>query len=432
MKFLYSSQQSNITQKQINTLSKRLDSYTEQLRNTIKTDGYETPESVLNCCTDTNVINQIQRLKKELVSSKLRYLFLVGIGGSNLGTKAVYDAFLGAYEFAQQIQPQIIFLDTNNPAIHQRIKKIIQAIKSEEEILINVISKSGGTTETIANAEFLIDEVRKKFGTCFNRIVITSEENSALWDASLKQGFYLLKHENVGGRFSVLSSVGLFPLVCLGFNIKKFLEGARIMRDQCLENKENNALISASILYTQYKKSKNIHDTFIFDTQLESLGKWYRQLMGESLGKEFSITGKHIRTGITPTVSIGSIDLHSVGQLYLGGPRDKVTTFVSLKKRSVIKIPKRRAFPTVVPGIKGKTMDDIMGAILDGTKIAYTKQKLPFMEIIFDNMSVDELGAFFQFKMLEMMYLGKLLAVDTFNQPHVELYKKETKKILHG
>lgn len=239
-----------------------------------------------------------------------------------------------------------------------------------------------------------------------------------------KQISVLTIPKKVGGRFSVFSAVGLFPLAILGVNINNIVNGAQKARDLALSTDfhTNPSLISAIVLFLQLKKGKNINDTFIFLPQLESLGKWYRQLMGESIGKD----GK----GITPTVSIGSTDLHSVGQLYLGGPKDKITTFIyGNTNLDEVRVPSSSTF-NLVPVISEKTIHSIMNAIVEGTKIAYAKQQLPFMEIMFDSLSEMEIAFFMQFKMMEMMFLGTLLGVDTFNQPHVELYKIETKRLL--
>src|SRR5690606_18458832 len=125
-------------------------------------------------------------------------------------------------------------------------------------------------------------------------------------------------------------------------------------------------------------------------------------------------------------------DLHSVGQLYLGGPKDKITTFIyGENTKHNVSVPESTSFD-LVEAIKGKKINQIMQAIVGGTKAAYLKQNLPFTEIIFDTVTEESLGEFMQFKMMEMMYLGKLMEVNTFDQPHVELYKVETKRILEG
>ena len=185
---------------------------------------------------------------------------------------------------------------------------------------------------------------------------------------------------------------------------------------------KNQSLISACLTYLHHQHGRSIHNTFLFSPKFEALGKWYRQLMGESIGKD----GK----GITPTVSIGSTDLHSVGQLYLGGPKDKTTTFIYTQRSGEDVIVPQQTHLGLIEMIQGKSISSLMRAIVYGTKRAYKKQKLPYMEIILESISVAEIATFMQFKMVEMMYLGKLFGVNTFDQPHVELYKTETKRIL--
>jgi glucose-6-phosphate isomerase len=154
--------------------------------------------------------------------------------------------------------------------------------------------------------------------------------------------------------------------------------------------------------------------------------------MGESIGKEKDTKGNKVNSGITPTVSTGSTDLHSMAQLYIGGPKDKVTTFVYANTNNDILVPEDQLMQGLVEGIQNKPAKQIMNAILEGTKIAYKNVEHPYMEILLDDLNEYSLGEFLQFKMIEMMYLGKLLNVNTFDQPNVEDYKKETKKILLG
>lgn len=155
--------------------------------------------------------------------------------------------------------------------------------------------------------------------------------------------------------------------------------------------------------------------------------------MAESLGKEFDRNGRKVNVGITPTVSVGSTDLHSVAQLYLGGPYDKFTTFISIENsRSRLLVPLRDDYSDLVPGIDGKSLDEILSAILEGTKEAFRKDKRPFIEISLPDKSESAIGQFMQLKMIETMYLGHLLNVNPFDQPDVEKYKKETRRILAG
>jgi len=155
--------------------------------------------------------------------------------------------------------------------------------------------------------------------------------------------------------------------------------------------------------------------------------------MGESIGKEHDRNNKQIFEGITPTVSIGTTDLHSMAQLYLGGPFDKFTAFVKIQKnREFIKIPNQPEYSKLVKGIQSKPLNEIMDAIFIGVKRAYENNKRPFIEIILPDKSPNSIGQLIQFKEMEIIYLGYLLNVNPFDQPNVESYKKETKKILEN
>jgi len=240
------------------------------------------------------------------------------------------------------------------------------------------------------------------------------------------QGFTCLPiPQNVEGRYSVLSAAGILSLSLAGIDTHALREGASKMREICLSGnmEENIALISAGILYHRYQKGISIHNSFFFSPELESLGKWYRQLLAESIGKE--------EKGILPIVSIGSNDLHSVAQLYLGGPQNIFTTFVYAEDGTAgVKVPAMPMFSGLVPGIAAKDFSEIGNAIYGGVLAAYKQRALPFVEIIFPEISAKTLGAYVQFKMIETMYLAHLLGVNAFNQPNVEEYKAETRGML--
>jgi len=407
--------------------------YTEHLRQVRASTGYDAPESSLRLGDDQVLLEAVQALTKDKVTAKLKYHIVVGIGGSNLGTKAVYDALLGYADAAQPERfPKLLFAETTDPETLDHLCQLVKSVENREEVLITVISKSGGTTETIANFEIIAHELRTRFVDCNDRFVAITDEGSKLWDAATAQSIAVLPiPAKVGGRYSVLSSVGLFPLATVGINITKLRAGAQNLLDHCL-GEHSYAAESASVLALQLKQGRTINDNFFFHPELESLGKWYRQLMGESIGKQHDIDGAVVHTGITPTVSLGSTDLHSVGQLYLGGPKDKLTTFVASRQSATVRVPQDRVFGDLTPMIEGKTAGDIMRAILEGVQVAYQKAELPYMEVMLDALDEESIGAYLQFKMLEMMYLGRLLNVNSFDQPNVEAYKVETKRILEN
>ncbi len=410
-----------------------LDTYKEHVRTVFEEGSYDAPESSINLPGDDALLIEVRGMVAKKVTANLKYNIVIGIGGSNLGTKAIYDALFSARDMAGIEQaPKLLFAETTDSEALNALGSLLANLESSDEVLLTLISKSGGTTETIANFEILMQPFKAKFEDALTRVVAITDEDSKLWNAAHEKGIDCIAlPATVGGRYSVLSAVGLFPLASVGVDIAALRHGAYDLLTNCMQG-DDIALQSAAVLAESYRAGYSINDNFFFHPELESLGKWYRQLMGESVGKEQSLTGETVHAGITPTVSLGSTDLHSVGQLYLGGPKDKLTTFVSAKPVVAVAIPSDRVLPELVPMIDGKTAEAIMAAILQGVQVAYQKAELPYMEVTLDAIDEASLGAYLQFKMLEMMYLGQLLNVNSFDQPNVEAYKIETKRVLES
>ncbi|MDO8572182.1 MAG: hypothetical protein Q7S11_00230 [bacterium] len=413
-----------------------LKGYREKLRIIADTGGYDALESSINLPVDEVMHSKIDEIARTFKTPSLKYVVHIGIGGSSLGTQAIYDALMGSYDALNPRRyPKIIFADTNDSGTINVIQECIRGVQGKEEVLIHMVSKSGMTTETIANFEIIHVFLKERFGDVKDRIVVTTDEGSTLWAVGEKEGFTCISIPKiVGGRYSVVSAAGIFSLSLVGIDTHAFREGASLMREICLEDNiaENVAIISASVLYHHYQSGISIHNNFLFGPELESLGKWYRQLAGESLGKEkISGSGDIIHIGIMPIVSIGSNDLHSVAQLYLGGPKDIFTTFVNREHGSNnAKVSPTPIFSDLSHRIAGKNFTEITNAIYGGVLVAYKNRALPFTEVIFSEVSAKTLGAFVQWKMLETMYLAHLLGVNAFDQPNVEEYKAETRKIL--
>jgi len=433
-----------ISSDEIKDTAETLSGYVEKLSNIArdfneKETIYDEAESSINLPFDEGTHKKVKDLVKKIKTTELKYVIVVGIGGSNLGTKAIYDAIRGTTDsFLTEDVPKIIFADTTSTKLLKGISEILKEnIEKPEEVLVNIISKSGTTTESIANFEIIYSFLKNRFKNgddIKNRVIVTTDHGSRLWEKAEECGIKVLSApKNVGGRYSVFSTVGIFPLMLSKVNTEALLDGARIMRDKCIKNDvtENQALVSAVITYIHNKKGISINNNFFFNPHLESIGRWYRQLMGESIGKKYAIDGREVNSGITPIVSIGSTDLHSMSQLYLGGPKDKLTTFVYSQEESRdTYVPEDVFLEGLVEGIEGKKLVDIMDAIFSGVKEAYKNNKLPFVEISLEDTNEYTLGQFLQFKMIEMMYLAKLLEVNAFDQPNVEDYKGETRKIL--
>ncbi|MDQ6985073.1 MAG: hypothetical protein Q9M91_03185 [Candidatus Dojkabacteria bacterium] len=425
---------SKIDKKDLDEMLDSSISYTTYLKGVIEKSDYEVAEASINLPFSKKIIREIEDLVSHVDVSKLEIIFVVGIGGSDLGTKAIYDGLKGYLDEYKSKYPQIIFLDTINEEIIEEINDLIikeGRISSLEEILINVISKSGTTTETIFNFELLYKTLSQLGEKINDRVIVTTDKNSKLWKKADELDIRKVAIPRmVGGRFSVFTAVGLLPLYLVDINISELLQGARKAVNDIIDSNDNNAIFSAFSIYKHYLNGKNIINHFFFIPKLERLGKWYKQLIGESIGKQYNLSGYEKHVGITPITSIGSTDLHSMAQLYFGGPNDKFSCLIyrddtekDIKNGSPI-------FENLVEGIKGKTSSDVMNAIYQGVKKAYIKNSIPFMEIIMPKLDAYNIGYFLQFKMLEVMYLGKLLNVNTFDQPNVEDYKKETRNLL--
>ena len=397
--------------------------------------GYDDGRASINLPIDKGLARECTGLAKKKLAQRPEYLVVIGIGGSNLGSLAVQEAVLGRQYNECTKKIKVLFADTVDPDCMARIYALLaSSMKKKKKVVVNAISKSGSTTESIANMEIIVGILRQRSKGYQKQVVITSDAGSRFSKFAEEKGFDVLKiPAKVGGRYSVFSPVGLFPLSVLGISPKSLLDGAALMRKRCLDKdlSKNPAAIAAATSYIQYKKGKNIHDLFVFSPDLESLGKWYRQLLAESIGKEMDLQGNKVFTGPTPTVSIGSTDLHSMGQLYLGGPFDKYTTFLRVDEgKSRISVPKMQEYSVLVDKIQGIALKDMMDAIYDGTTLAYKKGSRPYSEIILPDKSPSSIAQFMQFKMFETIYLASLLGVNPFDQPNVESYKIETRRIL--
>lgn len=384
---------------------------------------------------NTAMYDRVQVVAHQVKKLSPTVLVIIGIGGSNLGIRAVQEALLGTLYNQTNTSLKIYYADTLDTTYIQTIMGVVaRELEQGNNVIFNVISKSGSTLETLGNLEVFVELVRSyKQDTWHKYLVVTTDYNSVLWHFALTQGICLLEiPKNVGGRYSIFSPVGLFPLLLLGIDVPQLRQGAADMTALCLQH-NNAALISACILQYHYRHGKNIHDTFLFSVEWESIGKWYRQLMAESIGKELNRHGIQVNVGITPTVSIGTNDLHSVAQLYLGGAFDKYTTFIAPKRESLVdtvKVPCNPMTHALSGDIQDRTYGLIMDAILQGVKKSYTHADRPFSSIALSAQSAYGVGQLLQFKMFEIIYLSELLEVNPFDQPNVESYKKATHTFL--
>ena len=418
MKFNYKNT-SGIGEGEIKKVSKEFAEYFDVLKKASKDDTYSMDESMLYLADDKKMRKQVLDLADKYKSDNLKEVMVIGIGGSNLGTWAVEDAL-------QAHDVRLSYFDTAHARSLNEAKKRMKAIFDDgNHVLLNIVSKSGSTNETVMNAHVLLKELQSITDGWRDYVVATTQPESKLEAWAQKNNIDILPNpKTVSGRYSVLCPVGMFPLALAGVDIEKLHKGASKMLDACLKNDdENPALLSCACVWNAMQNQSVMHNLFLFDMDLERIGKWFRQLTAESLGKQ----GK----GIMPIVSIGSTDLHSVYQIFLDGPKNVFTTFVSVKKGDDIDVPPiDEQMDAIVPELRGKSAQEVMSAIYEGTKGSYQKHGLPFCEAVLDDLREEEIGAFLQFKMIETMLLAKLMNVNAFDQGVVEEYKKITREIL--
>lgn len=413
----------------------RATDYAATMRAACSDKKYALPESSLRLPFDHELFEKSRRLADKLAGPNLSFVVVIGIGGSHLGTKAVYEAMCGTIDGHNSSLPKILFADTCAPEFLADLTDIlIEEIGSKEEIIIAVVSKSGTTTETMVDASILVSALEKKFGTMSDRIVAITDEGSLLWDAGQKEGFHLLPiPKNVGGRFSVFSPVGMFPLLAVGMEADKLIKGAGEMVSECVERGgESDAFRMAENIIAEAHAGAIIFDLLLFHPELETFGKWYRQLFAESLGKDTTKDGKGATHRIVPSVSVGTADLHSIEQLFLSAP--------SLFARTIVRVnashwghnlfSDEHTFAPLAPGIGGHAPCQIMEAIYLGVKESYRAREVSFAEIELPDLSLQTMGALMQFEMCVVMYLAHLLDINAFDQPYVEGYKEAVRNIL--
>ena len=397
----------------------------------------------------TAVITMIERCKE----LRPTMFVLVGIGGSNMGTLAVLQALKGVYYNEKAAAPIFLCADTiDNDTNASLLAQVERELGNGGRVIVCIVTKSGTTTETLINGALLIELLKKHRPVDYkNYVMAITDQGSPLHAIAQKNNYMLLEIPKlVGGRFSVFSAVGLFPLGMMGIDILAFCEGAQEMLGASLEttnivepidtapmgaesidtgSNHSEAGTQALVLYEQYQAGHIIHDFFVFSPDLFMLANWYKQLVGESLGKKYDLNGNVVEVGFTPTVSVGTVDLHSVVQLYLAGPRHTTTTFIYFDdEKSTLKVPSNE-LSAVVPGLAGRTVTEVKNAILRGVMQAYDDEKRPFMPQPLQKTS-HSLGQFMMLKMLETVLLARLFNINPFDQPAVELYKQRAREFL--
>ena len=333
---------------------------------------------------------------------KFKTILIIGMGGSILGAKAIYD-FL-----KHKTKKNFIFIDNLDENYLKSIKKNNCLSKS----LFIIISKSGNTIETISNTYFFKSFLKSK-----NTIILTENKNSFLRNLAKEKKFNFLEHKKfIGGRYSVLSEVGMLPAYLMGFKVENFKKNL----SKFIYNKK--IILSSANLINKYKiKNAKILVFFNYVPELNNFLYWSQQLFAESLGKN--------KKGFIPVISNAPKDHHSLLQLYLDGPKDKVFYIVSSSKRGNLKT-KSDFFNDNVQYLRKKKYNDIKDSQKNAFLRVLKNKKIPFREINIQKFNEDTIGKLFLQFIMETIFLGKLINVNPFDQPAVEEVKVLTKKFL--
>ena len=350
------------------------------------------------------VLNSLSRNYKNNFSKKKikKYknytnIKLIGMGGSTLGTQAIYE-FL-----KKKIKKNFIFVDNLQST---------QTRHARKKFLNIIISKSGNTIETIANVNVHVKKNEKN-------LFITENKKNSLFLLAEKLKSEIIHHNDyIGGRYSVLSEVGMLPAELMGLKTSQFKQFNLLIKNKKFIN---SLILNVNATYALIKKKKFNSIIINYDENSENLFKWYQQLIAESLGKK--------KKGLLPIVSNMPKDNHSLMQLYLDGFQNNFFTFYYVNEDSSLKI-KNNLLLKSQKFLKNKNLSDIIYSQKKATENVFSKKNIPFRSFEIKKRDEKTLGELFSFFILETILLGKLLNVNPYDQPAVELIKQETKKIL--
>jgi glucose-6-phosphate isomerase len=370
-----------------------------------------------------NFLNDIETEAKRI--SEISEIFVVvGIGGSYLGARAVIEALNSYFEIdntSNKKIPKIVFAGNNiSEEYHAQLLKFLD----KKDYSLTVISKSGTTTEPAIAFRLLKNHLENKYGKEEARkriIAITDKQKGALKKLAEKEGYktYIVP-DDVGGRYSVLTPVGLLPIAVAGFDIKKLVEGAKEMKKYIFENEDTDKNPAYQYAITRnllYNKGKTTEIMVTYEPKLFYLSEWWKQLYGESEGKE--------NKGIYPSSVEFTTDLHSMGQYIQEGLRNIFESVLIIDNfDTILKVPHNDDNSDELNYIAGKRMSEVNKMAELGTTLAHLDGGVPIIRIIIDKLNEFSLGELIYFYEFACGLSGYLLGINPFDQPGVEAYKK--------
>ena len=414
-----------LTEKEISEIKPRVEEAIDDMRK--NTPGF------LRIVNDQEILGQVKELEEWIFN--FDDFVVLGIGGSALGNIALHNTLKPLNWNALSKDDRNGFLrvfvvDNVDPDF---VSSILQQVDLKHT-LFNVISKSGSTAEAMANYLTSRNILESMGLDPKDHLVFTTDpEKGVLRKIAKEEGIRVLDvPPDVGGRFSVLTQVGLLSAMSEGIDIDKLHEGAQAAKNRCLNEDiwNNPAALIAAVHYLFYNKGKTISVMMPYSNRLYYLADWYRQLWAESLGKKYSKDGKVVSVGQTPVKALGTTDQHSQVQLYNEGPNDKVITFIKVERfdRDVLigKIHDEEALEY----LGGRKLSELINAEYEGTRSALTKSGKPNLSLEFDKIDEFNVGYFFVTYECATVIAGWLFNINPYDQPGVELGKKLTYAIM--
>lgn len=368
-----------------------------------------------------------------MVQGRFENILVLGIGGSALGGLAVTEALLKPYwNFLSEEQrnglPRIFFLDNIDPDLMTSLFDFLDL----EKTLVNVITKSGSTAETMSQFMIVKKLLQDKLGDDYRKnIVATTDKKTGILRQIAEQEGYktFVVPDDVGGRFSVFSAVGLLPFALVGLDIDEMVNGIKDM-DLALKNTDINKNIAAQNALIHYlldtEKGKNLSVMMPYSSRLKYVSDWYVQLWAESLGKNKDKEGNDVNIGPTPIKALGATDQHSQIQLYNEGPNNKVINFIRVANfDNVLEIPNIFEY-TGIGYLGGKTINQLLSAEADSTQVALTDYQRPNITITLEKIDGYNVAQLLYMLEVQTAIAGELYNINAFNQPGVEQAKNYT------
>jgi len=356
------------------------------------------------------------------VRGKYSHIVVLGIGGSSLGTICLQQSLLHLYqnELKTTSAPRLHVLDNIDPVLLKELEDVIDYSKT----LFIVVTKSGTTPEILAQYHYFRKQIEKHSLEPKEHLAfVTDPEKGTLRDIANIENIPAFEiPENIGGRFSVLTAVGLLPAKLIGLDIRALIEGAKEMRDNFLQTSNNLAFQIAAIQHTLGEKGKTMNVMMPYAQKLIRFADWYRQLLAESIGKKFNDAGEEVFVGLTPINALGVTDQHSQSQLYNEGPNDKLLIFLENKDANIdLEIPEL---------YEGTTFKKLLDIELKATADSLTKNDRPNFKIQVESVTEESIGQLFMLMEGATAFLGEFYGINAFDQPGVELSKELTRKAL--